>query len=138
MRFPFRVLALLTFLGWLFATGHVALSHGGEALGEVAHTLGGEHDGDHDHDAPLRGGHHHHDLALVSAGQSAKTVEVKILAPVWMPLLDELAVRLTAMAREAERSDCDFESSQSPPDERTSGWLLVVQTALPVRGPSLI
>ena len=137
MRFPLRVFTVLTFLGWLFATGHVVFSHGGEANGVVMQALSGEHD-DHDHDAPEQDGHHHHDLTLVTSGQSAKTVEVKVLAPIWLPLLDDLAARLTALAREEEKSHRDFESSQSPPDERTTGWLLVVQTALPVRGPSLI
>ena len=128
---------MLTFLGWLFATGHVVFSHGGEANGVVMQALDGEHD-DHDHDAPEQDRHHHHDLTLVTSGQSAKTVEVKVLAPIWLPLLDDLAARLTALAREEEKSHRDFDSSKSPPDERATGWLLVVQTALPVRGPSLI
>ena len=137
MRFPLRVLAVLTFLGWLFATGHVVLSHGGEANGETMQTLASKHD-DHHHDAPDPAGHHHHDLTLVTAGQSTKTVEVKVLAPIWLPLLDDLAARLTALSREEEKSHGDLDSSKSPPDERAAGWLLVVQTALPVRGPSLV
>lgn len=137
MRFPLRVFAVLTFLGWLFATGHVVLWHGGEANGEAMQTLAGAHD-DHDHDAPEQDEHHHHDLTLVASGQSSKTVEVKILAPIWLPVLDDLAARLTALVCEEEKSHRNFDSSKSPPDERASGWLLVCQTALPVRGPSLV
>ena len=138
MRPLLRVLALLTFLGWLFATGHVAFEHRGMvAAGGLQHEVGVEHD--HHEDGPDHDGDHHdHDLTAFAAGQFAKTAELKVLAPVWVPLFDALVARLAATMREAENGRGFVEFENSPPDERLSGWLLVVQTALPVRGPSLI
>ena len=130
---------MLTFLGWLFATGHVAFEHQGIAAVGVLQQAVAEQD--HHDDAPDHDGDHHdHGLTAFVSGQFAKTAELKVLAPVWVPLFDALVARLAAMIREAEsenaRGVAEFE--MSPPDERSSGWLLVVQTALPVRGPSLI
>ena len=137
MRFPLRVFAVLTFLGWLFATGHVVFSHGGQADGGAMETAFDHHDHDDEHGAPDSGDHHHHDLTLVAAGQAGKTVEVKVFAPVWIPLLEDLAAQLRTLAREEEHSRGTFDFGKSPPDTRMSGWLFVVQTALQVRGPSL-
>lgn len=138
MRPLHRVFALLTFLGWLFATGHVAFEHRGVvAASGLQHEVGVEHDDhkdapDHDDD------HHEHNLTAAVAGQFAKTAELKVLAPVWVPLADTIVERLLAMMREADNGSEVGGIEMSPPDERSSGWLLVVQTALPVRGPSLI
>ena len=133
-----RVLALLTLLGWLFATGHVALRHGGVADGGAHHAMLGGADDDHDDDAPAQGDeHHHHDLSVMDGGQWMKLAEHKALAPVWVPLIDILAERLA----ERQQEDCEPRllprSEHAPPDGRAFGWLLVCQTALPVRGPSL-
>jgi hypothetical protein len=138
VRFLPRIFALLTFLGWLFATGHVAFEHRGmTAAGVLQHEAGVEQD--HHEDAPDHDGdHHEHDLMAFAAGQFAKTTELKALAPVWVPLADTLVERLLAMAREAEDTERSAEDGPPLADERLSGWLLVVQTALPVRGPSLI
>lgn len=95
---------------------------------------------DHHDDAPDHDGDHHdHDLTAFVSGQFAKTAELKVLAPVWLPLFDSPVARLAATMREAENEKARgvAEVEMSPPDERSSGWLLVVQTALPVRGPSL-
>ncbi len=95
-----------------------------------------ENAGHHD-DAPEHDGDHHHDLSVMAAGHFAKAAEHKALAPVWVPLYSALVERLTAMSREAEESRGAFEYQDSSRDEREAGWLHVVQTALPVRGPSL-
>ena len=140
MRALHRILALLTLLGWLFASGHVALEHGGVADGGAHHALpGGADDDDHDDDAPPQDGehHHHHDFSALSAGQWMKSAEHKALMPVWVPLFDVLAERLAAMLREGREPLLLRTREHAPPDARASGWLLVCQTAHPVRGPSI-
>ncbi len=103
------------------------ISHHAMASEADHHEDGPEHDGDH----------HGHDLMAFAAGHFAKTAELKALAPVWVPLADTVVERMLAMMREA--ADTGWPPDDGPPlaDERLSGWLLVVQTALPVRGPSL-
>ncbi len=139
MRPLHRIFALLTLLGWLFAAGHVALEHGGVADGGAHHALfGGADDDGHDDDAPPQDGeHHHHDFSALSAGQWMKSAEHKALAPVWVPLFDVLAERIADMLREGREPRLLRRREHAPPDERAFGWLLVCQTALPVRGPSL-
>ena len=108
------------------------------AAGHSHHAVEGEAD-HHDEEGPEHDGDHHgHDLMALASGHLAKTAELKALAPVWVLLSDSLVERLLAMVREAE--DAGWSADDGPPlaDERLSGWLLVVQTALPVRGPSLI
>ena len=131
-----RVIARCLLLGWLFAIGHVATEHG-EVVGNSAQVESAGHGNDHHDGGPEHGGNHHHALTAVDAGQFAKAAEHKALAPVWVPLYSALVERLTAMLREAEESRSVFDYRHSPPDRRASGWLLVVRTALPVRGPSL-
>ena len=135
-----RVFALLTLLAWLFATGHVALRHGGVADGGVHHELmGGADNDDHDDDAPAQDGeHHHHDLSVMNGGQWMKSAAHKTLAPVWVPLFDVLAEQLTAILREGREPRLLLSHEHAPPDERAFGWLLVCRTAHPVRGPSLV
>ena len=139
VRLPHRIFALLTLLGWFFAAGHVFLSHGGTADGGATQARAAEHgdNDDHDGNAPEHDGHHH-DLTPYAPGQSAKTLELKALAPVLVPLCDTVAARLTAQARVAQDARRTFDFGESPPDERAFGWLFVVQTARPVRGPSSI
>ena len=144
MRSFRRVFALLTLLGWFFAAGHVALEHDGVADGRAHHALpGGADDDDHDdHDdgAPPQDGehhHHHHDLSALSAGQWVKSSQQKALAPLWVPLFDVLSKRLADLLREGREPRLLRTREHAPPDERAFGWLLVSQTALRVRGPSL-
>jgi hypothetical protein len=129
---------LLTFFGWLFAIGHVAFEHHGiTAVGAWHHEVEGgtgHHDGLPEHDSD----HHEHDLMAFASGQFAKTAELKALAPAWLPLFDSLVARLAEVLRAADNARAVEGHEMSPPDERASGWLLVVQTALPVRGPSLV
>jgi len=135
-----RIFALLTLLGWLFAAGHVALEHGGVANGGGHHALAdGADDDDHDDDAPSQDGehHHHHDFSVLSAGQWVKSAEQKALAPTWVPLFDVLTERFADMLREGREPRLLRTREHAPPDERAFGWLLVSQTALRVRGPSL-
>ena len=140
MRALHRILAFLTLLGWLFATGHVALEHGGVADGGAHHALfGGADDDDHDDDGPAQDEeHHHHDFSALNDAQWMKSAEHKALAPVWMPLFDVLVERFADMLREGREPRLFRTCEHAPPDERAFGWLLVCQTAHPVRGPSLV
>ena len=121
-------------LAWLCAGAHVTLEHGGEAFGEAVH---GEHHND-DESVPGDDNHHHHDLGAVTAAQFAKSSEQQLLAPQWVPIYDRLGAELSALLRGTDAQHEHSVVGDSPPDERASGWLFVVQTALPVRGPSLI
>ena len=73
----------------------------------------------------------------MDGGQWMKSVELKALSPVWVPLFDILAERLAETQREDREPRLLPTREHAPPDEREFGWLLVCQTALPVRGPSL-
>ena len=126
-----RITALCILFGWLFAVGHVASRHGSVADAGVCCESAG-----HEEDQPDHDGHHHHDVAALGAGQVAK-VEHKMSAPVVARLGGELWERLAVIAREALDPPARFDFAESPPDGRASGWLLVVHTARPVRGPSL-
>jgi hypothetical protein len=139
VRFTIRFFALLTLLGWFFATGHIALHHGGVANPGAHHALlGGGDDTDHDDDVPAQDGeHHHHDLAALADGRWMKSAEHKVLAPVWVPTFDALADRLVDRRCVRREPRLLPTSEHAPPDERAGGWLLDYQTALPVRGPSL-
>ena len=134
-----RVFALLTLLGWLFATWHVVSRHGGVADGGMHHALPDRaDDDDHHHDAPPQDGeHHHHELSVMDGGQWMKSAEHRTLAPVWVPLFDVLAERFADMLRKGREPHLLRLHEHAPPDERGFGWLLVCQTAVPVRGPSL-
>ncbi len=133
VKFVHQLIAALTLLAWLGAGVHVALEHGGEGFGlysdESAH---GEphHDDDGDSD------HHHHDLGAVTSEVAAKSAEKQILAPQWVPLLGQFVAHLASMLHGTAQERTLI--ADSPPDERASGWLLVCQTALQVRGPSLV
>lgn len=135
-----RVFSFLTLLCWLFATGHVALEHGGVASGRAHHAVaGGADDDDHDDDAPAPGGaHHHHDLSVIDSAQWMDAKAYQAPAPVWEPLFfDALAEHLAEILRQGREMRVLPTFEHAPPDERASGWLLVCQTAHPVRGPSL-
>ena len=71
-------------------------------------------------------------------GQFIKSAEHQALAPLGVPLCGAQIEGLTAMLQEAANSRANFDYGGAPPDARASGWLLVLQTALPVRGPSLV
>jgi len=126
-------------LGWLFAVGHMAVEHGGAPDGEAAHRLA---DGGaayaHDEEGPAHEGDHDHDLTALTAGQFAAGVDHKALVPVWVLLYGAIAGGLTASLREADDLLGHFDFGCALPDARASGWLLVLQTAHPVRGPSFV
>ena len=134
-----RVFALLTLLGWLFATWHVVSRHGGVADGGVHHALpDSADDDDHHHDAPPQDGeHHHHDFSVMDEGQWMKSAEYNTVTPAWVPLFDMFVERFADTLREGREPRLLPKFGHAPPDERGFGWLLVCQTALPVRGPSL-
>jgi len=139
MRLLNPVFAMLTVLGWFFATGHVALQHGGSADCDVHYSFGWSGDCDETHgDAPVqKGGWHHHDFRVVAVGSWSKLAEHKALTPVCLPICEVLAEQLEAVLR-ADRQLRGFllQSEHSPPDQRASGWLAVCRSAQPVRGPS--
>jgi hypothetical protein len=135
-----QLIAVFVLLAWLGASVHVALDHGGESF-HASHACG-DHDHQHDHDhhhAPAQegGGDHHHDLRVATPAQFAKLAEKQALLPQWVPLYDRLAAELAALLRGTEALHEHSMFGESPPDTRMSGWLFVVQTARPVRGPSL-
>jgi hypothetical protein len=138
-----HIFAALVLLAWLYAGAHVALEHGGETL--TSHLSGAvpddHHHDDHDHDEPAPRDaehHHHHDLGELTGTQFTKSVEHQALIPQWVALYDRLIEELAEVQRRAAELDERSVVGESPPDERAVGWLLVVQTALPVRGPSLL
>jgi hypothetical protein len=132
-----RVIAVFLLIGWLFAIGHLVIEHGSLAVG-AGHQDEAGHQGGHPHGGTEHDGdHHHHDLTALASAQFGKAFEQKNLAPVWVPLYRALLDRLAAIPPEANVQPGRFDSGDSPPDERASGWLLVVHTALQVRGPSL-
>ena len=131
------LIAALMLLAWLCAGAHVALEHGGGGFGshpgEAVH--GGHH---HDEEPAPDADEHHHDLGTVTASQFTKSAGQQLLAPHWVPIYARLVAELAASQRGADARHAHSVVGDSPPDTRMSGWLLVVQTALPVRGPSLI
>jgi hypothetical protein len=138
-----QIFAALMLLAWLWAGAHLVLEHGGEALGvhlgeDMHHD---HHDDDHHHDdcpAPQDEDEHHHDLAATNAGPLVKSSEQQVFAPQWVPLFERLTAELVALLRGIDLEHEHSVIGDSPPDERAFGWLFVVQTARPVRGPSLV
>lgn len=130
---------------WLFAMGHLWVEHGcdswgGYGAGMVNPQQGHGHaDGHHHHhhdvedrgedpDSPLE--HHHHDVGI--AVREAGGIMVGA------PLVAVLIV--TLFFPEVPHGELRTEPAitGSPPDERRSGYLFVIQTAQPVRGPSVV
>jgi hypothetical protein len=117
-------------------------------LGEARHhdhegeAPGAQHDDrdSHENDHGLPDGEdHHHDLAVLDGGKWMKSAELKTSLPNWVPLDVAMAGRLVIPLREGREIALLSMREHAPPaDQRVSGWLLVVQTARPVRGPSLI
>lgn len=139
MKLARRLLAALVLSVWLLAIGHVALEHCAAMNGACAVACTPAEEMPHEPHSDEPGGaeahHHHHFIAW--AVQLVKVVDGKTLMPAWLPLNDVLADRLTALLREMAATLEPVEAWDSPPDERSSGWLLLCQTAHPVRGPSL-
>jgi uncharacterized protein involved in copper resistance len=142
MRLARQITALWLLFVWCFATGHLWTSHAGEhpleAAQETAH-VHHAHEGHHHHDDEDHHGdpetpaesHHHHQIdaaARVVAGD-AMVVHAPLVAILWMEVIQA--------ASQCDRS-IEPHAFESPPDERRSGYLFVVQTAHPVRGPSLV
>ena len=134
MQLFHRTIAVMLLLGWLFAIGHVVAEHGGE-MGQAGHhdAVGGHGEDDH-HDAPVPDSHRH-DLTATATPSANLTAQIAAMS-VWVPIYDAFVERLAAMLREAAEPRVGIGVGDSPPDERSSGWLLVCQTAHPVRGPS--
>lgn len=110
----------------------MALEHGGDLTGACVSCTHC-----HEEEPGPADEHHHHDLGAVPLGKTVAAQQVTLAAPVWTPLYEQLRTQFAALFREAEAAQTPTTIGDSPPDERASGWLLVSQTALPVRGPSL-
>jgi hypothetical protein len=138
-----QITAVVLLFAWCFATGHLWTAHAGERLfggsgEEHAHDWDHhhhEHDDDHheDEDQPAEESHHHHH-AIGAATRTGAAQDLTIEAPLAAILLETL---LDAFLR-GDADEPQPAISGSPPDERSSGYLFVLQTAHPVRGPSLI
>jgi hypothetical protein len=132
------LLAALMLIAWVLTSSHIVLEHGGGWWG--CHAEAG-HDGGHHHhhheDSDLPGEpHHHHDLGVVLLG---KAVAVHKAAPApspWTPLVAFTGGQFTPTLRIAPVPLGWTTIGDSPPDARSSGWLLVAHTARPVRGPA--
>lgn len=134
MPLSHRIITLTLLLVWLFATGHVVSEHGGMKAEAGHHEDVVSHlDDGHDH-GPQHGSHAH-DLTTVVVAHSVKSL---VAMPIRLPLQHALVERLTAMLRAATEPQEGIGVGDSELDRRSSGWLLVCQTARPVRGPSLV
>lgn len=127
-----RLIALLVLFALVCAGVHMASEHGSYSVvsSQTAHI---HH---HDHDscpfAHHHSGEHYHDFNASASAVGAKHL---LQTPHWVPLFEPDLV--TALLREL-RSTADTPAYPAPNDERTSGWLFVCRTALPVRAPALL
>ena len=124
-------------LAWLFAGAHIAVEHGGDGI--ISHLSEAFH-GHHHHDeepVPAEDGHHHHDFGTEIVSQISKSSGQQVAAAAWISLYEGLKAELAALLHESDVCAEHSVVGDSPPDTRRSGWLFVVQTARPVRGPSL-
>jgi hypothetical protein len=134
-----RITALFLLLCWLLAAGHVVAEHGCDVSKPSQHSLVG-YDATGAHGYDLGTGHgretHSHDVTTTATRSGNYS---RLIAPVSprLPFLDAFAERFVASLRLLSDSFADVAPGKTPEDERSSGWLLVCQTALPVRGPSL-
>ena len=137
LKTPRPLLAALMLLAWLMTSGHMVLEHGGEWRGghaEVA-CAGGHHDGDSERPGEP---HHHHDLGVVLLGKAVAVQKVTPVPSAWTPLAVLIYGRLTPAALPAPALPGRTVIGDSPPDARSSGWLLIAHTARPVRGPAVV
>jgi hypothetical protein len=135
-------MALLLMFAWLFATGHLWVEHAGELPGNhgggivaIEHDHGDGHD-HHHHDEDrgeepvLPEAHHHHELGIAARDAGAVVVKAPLVAVLFVTFFLPEAIGSKDAPAPA--------ITGSPPDERRSGYLFVVQTAHPVRGPSWV
>ena len=131
-------LAALMLIAWLLTSSHIVLEHGGDWWG--CHAEAG-HDGGHHHhheDSDLPGEpHHHHDLGVVLFGKAVAVHQAAPAPSPWTPLVAFTGGQFTPTLRIAPVPLGWTTIGDSPPDARSSGWLLVAHTARPVRGPAL-
>ncbi len=132
MKSGHRMLSALVLGAWLLAVAHVALDHCAAIDGTSVVICTPPQDS-HSHEESGEG-HHHHFGAW--ATQSAKVVSSQIQSANWIPLTD-FSARLAELLWGPGLARAPSGRWESPPDGRASGWLYLVQTALPVRGPSL-
>ncbi len=111
----------------------MALQHGGDHW--VCHEVSAHDNGHDDHESAPEGGHHHHDLGAVLAEKTI-TVQEQVAGFVWTASDATLLAWVSASLHLAEVTPSPSASEHSPPDQRSTGWLLVSHTALQVRGPS--
>jgi hypothetical protein len=131
-----QLVAALMVLAWLCASAHVVLEHGGDGFGpHIGEAL---HGGDHDHDAPADDDDaDHHDFGSTMARVS-KSGEKECFLPKWVLLYEQIVATVALCLSESHEAHESAFRGDAPPDTREFGWLLAVQTARPVRGPSLV
>lgn len=145
MTFSRQITSFVLLFAWCFATVHQWTAHAGEGSFEVsseehAHDWHGHHhDDDHDdgghhedEDQPAEKSHHHHALGVTTRVVAFQ--DLTIAAPMTEILWDAIVKALSSAGPEAP----ELEITGSPPDVRCSGFLFVIRTAHPVRGPSLV
>jgi hypothetical protein len=139
-----QIAAFVLLIAWCFTMGHLWIAHPGERSFEVsglehAHDWHGHHHDDDHHDGeregePAEGSHHHH--GIEAATRAAVSQDLTFAAPMVALLWDGIVQALAAAADDDNELPPGI--TGSPPDERCSGYLYVIQTARPVRGPSLV
>jgi hypothetical protein len=94
-------------------------------------------EGDQHHDEGLPGelpalpeDHHHHELSLAARASGAAMLKAPLAAVLFVTCFQPEVAE--------EKSPPLPAITGSPPDERRFGYLFVLQTARPVRGPSLV
>ena len=130
------LLAVLMLLAWFVTSTHIVLEHGGDWWG--CHAEAALDGGHHDEDSELPGEpHHHHDLGVVLLGKALAAQKVDSASSGWTPLAALIFGQFTPVLRAASVPLGWAAIGDSPPDARSSGWLLIARTARPVRGPAL-
>lgn len=117
-------------VAWFVTGAHMLLEHGGDWHGAAAHEEPADDHSDSDHA-------HHHDLATVLLGRG---MTVQKLDAVSAPELAPVVVLSVAVFKPELPEPVVARGivGDSPPDARAAGWLLVLHTARPVRGPSFV
>lgn len=139
-----QLIAAVTLLVWVGIHVHFAAEHCGRAVGSlVAQVISGEQPHSpcshscSEHRAPCDE-EHRLDFASTKGTTSSKSTVLHLQAPQWLILCDKVFARRAALVLEEPKLHEQLGSVYPQPDKRTAGWLFVVQTALSVRGPSVL
>lgn len=136
MRSLREFIAALVLVAWLAAGVHVTIEHGCDPfeLSGDASASGANHvdlgDG------PENSDEHFHDLGAITATLSAAPGQ-RLSRAEFTSVSHGSAGVIALIHSQANGLGPVWTNGDSPPDQRSFGWLFVVQTALQVRGPSL-